>query len=81
MLGGVSRQGSLPFFSSPIFQGFRGKVAHSPIVDKIKNYDGNYTYGPGPKGEYRGRKTPFGSFKVSNAFGLYENAWECVGVV
>lgn len=35
------------------------------------NYDGNYTYGAGPKGEYRKQTTDVGSFPA-NAFGLYD---------
>jgi formylglycine-generating enzyme required for sulfatase activity/serine/threonine protein kinase len=35
------------------------------------NYDGNYPYGNAPKGLYRQKTTPVGSFKA-NAFGLYD---------
>ena len=42
------------------------------------NYDGNYTYGSGAKGESRGRTIAVGSFPP-NGFGLYDmhgNVWE-----
>jgi formylglycine-generating enzyme required for sulfatase activity len=42
------------------------------ITPDLANYDGNYTYGDGPKGVYRGETTPVGSFGVANAFGLYD---------
>ena len=35
------------------------------------NYDGNYTYGAGKKGEYRQKTTPVGSFPA-NSFGLHD---------
>jgi formylglycine-generating enzyme required for sulfatase activity len=35
------------------------------------NFDGNYTYGNGAKGDYRQKTTTVGSFKP-NAFGLYD---------
>jgi formylglycine-generating enzyme required for sulfatase activity len=49
------------------------------ITQELANYDGSTAYGKGPKGAYRKKTTEVGSFKVANAYGLYEmhgNVWE-----
>lgn len=48
------------------------------ITTDRANYDGNYTYGKGPKGHYREKTTAVGSF-FANAFGLFDmhgKVWE-----
>jgi len=42
------------------------------ITPELVNYDGNYPYGSAPKGIYRKRTLPVGSFGVANGFGLYD---------
>ncbi len=42
------------------------------VTADLANYNGNYIYGSGPKGKYRAKTTPVGSFQVANSFGLYD---------
>jgi formylglycine-generating enzyme required for sulfatase activity len=49
------------------------------ITTDLANYNGDQTYGQGPKGVYREKTTEVGSFGVANNFGLYDmhgNVWE-----
>jgi formylglycine-generating enzyme required for sulfatase activity len=42
----------------------------STITPELANYDGNYTYNDGIKGEYRETTTPVDLFGIANRFGL-----------
>jgi formylglycine-generating enzyme required for sulfatase activity len=48
------------------------------ISPEQANYDGNYAYGTGPKGEYRQRTLPVGSFDANpwGVYGVHGNVWE-----
>lgn len=40
------------------------------LTTEVANYDGNYTYANGPKGEFRNGTTSVDCFGIANAFGL-----------
>ncbi len=48
------------------------------ITTDLANYDGNYTYGAGSKGEYRDQTTDVGIFPPNafNLFDMHGNIWE-----
>ncbi len=49
------------------------------ITSDLANYNAESTYRDSPKGQFRKKTTPVGSFEVANAFGLYDlhgNLWE-----
>jgi formylglycine-generating enzyme required for sulfatase activity len=50
----------------------------SSITPDQANYDGNYTYGGGTKGEYRARTIPVDSFEANpwGLFNVHGNVWE-----
>ena len=49
------------------------------LTTEVANYNGNETYGDGPKGEFRNALTPVDHFGIANRFGLSDmhgSVWE-----
>ena len=65
--GTTSRSSAvLPFASTTPFH-------FGPTLSpQVANYDGNYTYGKGKKGEHRQETIPVGSLNAPNAWGLHD---------
>jgi len=67
---------AMPSPPAPLPKGEGGKKIYPPfhfgetISTELANYNGNYTYGIGVKGEYREETTPVDHFDIANAWGL-----------